>query len=250
MLPTPNLLEIAKEISSLDYLLKTLQRPTRLYIKQCPHCGLKYFGKSSSENIENYQGSGKRWSKHLKKHGVEPIHLWNSDWYHDTSIKRFALKFSGINKIVESTEWANLKPENGLDGGGVLGGFKGPHTKETKEKMSKTRMGSGNNFFGKKHKNPEKCASFGMLGKAHSKKTKEKMSNSAIGKQGTNNGKKFGPRTEEQKKRISEATKAAMAKIPKEKLKQKVVMCPHCKKEGGELNMKRYHFDNCKSLDQ
>lgn len=30
--------------------------------------------------------------------------------------------------------------------------------------------------------------------------------------------------------------------------KQNIVICPHCNKEGGILNMKRYHFDNCKSI--
>ena len=28
----------------------------------------------------------------------------------------------------------------------------------------------------------------------------------------------------------------------------KQVKCPHCKKEGGANTMKRWHFDNCKSL--
>jgi hypothetical protein len=55
--------------------------------------------------------------QHIKKHNAEQKHLWNSDWYYDTSISRFALKFSNINKIVESDNWANLIPENGLDGG-------------------------------------------------------------------------------------------------------------------------------------
>ena len=70
-----------------------------------------------SDKIETYPGSGTRWARHLNKHNVEPIHLWNSDWYHDTSITRFALKFSRINKIVSNNNWANLKEENGLDGG-------------------------------------------------------------------------------------------------------------------------------------
>jgi hypothetical protein len=100
----------------MTYLYEAIQ-PTRLYIKQCPHCGLKYFGKSISDDIETYPGSGTRWARHLNKHNVEPIHLWNSNWYYDTSISRFALKFSRINKIVESNKWANLKEENGLDGG-------------------------------------------------------------------------------------------------------------------------------------
>ena len=100
----------------MDYLYESIQ-PTRLYIKQCPHCGLKYFGKTSLDNIEDYHGSGTKWINHLNHHGVEPVHLWNSDWYSNTSISRFALKFSRLNKIVSSKQWANLKEENGLDGG-------------------------------------------------------------------------------------------------------------------------------------
>jgi hypothetical protein len=112
----------------MNYLYESIQ-PTRLYIKQCPHCGLKYFGKSTLQDIEKYPGSGRYWTKHLKKHGVEPIHLWNSDWYYDTSISIFALKFSRLNNIVSSKQWANLKEENGLEGG-----WDHVHNKETQEK--------------------------------------------------------------------------------------------------------------------
>lgn len=45
------------------------------------------------------------------------------------------------------------------------------------------------------------------------------------------------PRTEEVKNKISETKKG---------VKQQIVTCPHCKKEGGISNMKRHHFDNCK----
>lgn len=54
--------------------------------------------------------------KHVRKHNATVIHLWNSDWYHDDSISRFALKFSRLNKIVSSDQWANLTEENGIDG--------------------------------------------------------------------------------------------------------------------------------------
>lgn len=100
----------------MNYLYETI-KPTRLYIKQCPHCGLKYFGKSIRQDIEEYPGSGSRWAMHLAKHKVKAVHLWNSNWYHDTSISRFALKFSRLNKIVENTNWANLREEDGLEGG-------------------------------------------------------------------------------------------------------------------------------------
>jgi len=104
----------------MNYLYESLYKPARLYIKQCSHCELKYFGKTISEDIENYPGSGAYWSNHLKKHNAESVHLWNSDWYHDTSISRFALKFSYMNKIVETKSWANQIPEDGLDRGWIL----------------------------------------------------------------------------------------------------------------------------------
>lgn len=99
----------------MQYLL--LDKPTRLYIKICPHCGLKYFGKTTLTDIEKYQGSGIIWTKHLIENKVKAIHVWNSEWYNDNSITKFALKFSKLNNIVKSEKWANLIEENGIDGG-------------------------------------------------------------------------------------------------------------------------------------
>ena len=63
--------------------------------------------------------------------------------------------------------------------------------------------------------------------------------------------------TEEEKQRwkenISKATKGkpkseeTKKKMRKPKGPQELVTCPHCDKEGGLSNMKRYHFDNCKN---
>lgn len=50
-------------------------------------------------------------------------------------------------------------------------------------------------------------------------------------------GVKQGPQSESHKKN------RALAATGK---KRKIVMCPHCSKEGGEPAMKRYHFDKCK----
>lgn len=91
--------------------------PTRLYIKEL--VGIKYFGKTTQNNIESYSGSGVVWSKRIKKYGKQNIKtLWISDWYHDPyEIMKDALRFSIENNIVESSEWANLWPENGINGG-------------------------------------------------------------------------------------------------------------------------------------
>lgn len=92
-------------------------KPTRLYIKQCPVTKIKYFGKYTGEDIYDYPGSGVDWKTTLKQNNTTPTTLWVSEWYCDSSIKRFALLFSRLNHIVESEKWANKKMENGLDGG-------------------------------------------------------------------------------------------------------------------------------------
>lgn len=94
-------------------------KPTRLYIKRHRVTGLMYFGKSVSNLIESYHGSGKYWKRHVAKHGKEHIeHVWSSEWFTDENeVKEFALSFSELFNIVNSDEWANLKEENGLDGG-------------------------------------------------------------------------------------------------------------------------------------
>jgi len=100
----------------MNYLLEAIT-PTRIYHKQCSHCGKNYMGKTISKNIEAYKGSGVDWTKHLKEHNAKSIHIWNSDWFYDTSIVEYALGLSKQYNIVESDDWFNAKAENGLDGG-------------------------------------------------------------------------------------------------------------------------------------
>ena len=103
--------------------------PTYLYIKQHSITKKKYFGKTTKSDPEKYNGSGVYWLKHISKHGIENVKtIWISDLYYDTSIVEIALHFSIENNIVESSDWANLKLENGLDGGLI--------SDETKAKIS------------------------------------------------------------------------------------------------------------------
>jgi hypothetical protein len=75
------------------------------------------------------------------------------------------------------------------------------------------------------------------LGKKTSEETKRKMSESSSGDKNARYGVKL---SDELKLKISESTKD----IPQTKL-----TCPHCSKNGGISNMKRYHFQNCKSMN-
>jgi hypothetical protein len=98
---------------------RTIQnfKPTRLAIKRL--AGQFYFCKSTKEDFITYVGSGVRWLKRIKKYGRKNVEtLWVSDWYFcPHELQEIALHFSKENQIVESDRWANIKPENGLDGG-------------------------------------------------------------------------------------------------------------------------------------
>jgi len=87
-----------------------------LYHKKHKITGLNYFGKTTVDPY-SYNGSGKYWNSHLKKHGkeIETVEVWKFDNVNECSL--FAINFSKENNIVESKDWANLKEENGLDGG-------------------------------------------------------------------------------------------------------------------------------------
>ena len=93
-------------------------KTTYLYIKQHNITGLKYFGKTTKEDPIKYLGSGIHWKRHIKKHGIEHVKtLWCQPFDSEESLVEYATNFSQENNIVESKEWANLKGENGLDGG-------------------------------------------------------------------------------------------------------------------------------------
>lgn len=93
-------------------------QPTRLYIKRHRGTGLLYLGKTSRQDIIGYLGSGLHWTRHLGIHGADVDTVWYSDWFVDPAdIQDFALLVSEAYDIVHSDKWANMKPENGLDGG-------------------------------------------------------------------------------------------------------------------------------------
>ena len=90
-----------------------------LYVKQHSITGLKYFGMTRKEP-HSYVGSGKYWLRHLRVHGkehVQTLEVWQFATQEECT--QFALNFSQANDIVESSEWANLRVENGVDGNPV-----------------------------------------------------------------------------------------------------------------------------------
>jgi hypothetical protein len=141
-------------------------KPTRLYIKEL--AGIKYFGKSVKENISSYRGSGKIWKDRIKKYGPANVKtIWISEWFNEPEhLVDFALLFSEIYDIVNSNEWANHKPENGLDGGFTSNAFNAP---DAIIKRSRTQLGVSCPQRGRKGK-PSK-----LKGVPKSEDTKQKM---------------------------------------------------------------------------
>lgn len=118
-----------------------------LYIATHNITGIKYFGKTKrwfteKDLQENYHGSGPYWVNHLKKYGddvtMEIYGIFSLNEEDGDYVEPIALKFSEENDIVESDEWRNQNPENGL-GGGVKGQFVSEETIQ-KQKEAKQRV--------------------------------------------------------------------------------------------------------------
>jgi hypothetical protein len=144
-----------------------------LYVKQHSITKLKYFGKTQSSNPYKYPGSGSYWSKHIRKHGkshILTLEIWGFD---DQQLcTEFALKFSEENNIVESKDWANLRPENGIDG--LPKGFNGHMTEERRKQNSERWLNNNpNNLPGARERMSKRVA--GDKNPAKRTEVREKM---------------------------------------------------------------------------
>jgi len=168
-------------------------KPTYLYIKQHNVTGLKYFGKTIESDPIKYKGSGKYWLRHLLKYGNNVTTVWYQLFTDINELKEYALNFSKEQNIVESKEWANLKPEDGLRGGGVKGIKLGPmsdeHKQKIRESVKKKLIDSGWVPTPPKEKIPRKDRKIG--GWKWSEEDKAKLSAQRMGRTPWNKGKKF-----------------------------------------------------------
>jgi hypothetical protein len=91
-----------------------------LYKKTHQTTGLKYLGYTKQDPYV-YKGSGKYWTSHIELHGysVDTEILFQTE--HKKDIKPIGIYYSNLWNVVESKDWANLKPEEGEGGGGMFG---------------------------------------------------------------------------------------------------------------------------------
>lgn len=224
--------------------------PTWLYIKQHQKTGLKYFGKTTKDPMV-YNGSGKYWKDHIKKHGNNVTTIWCELFTDKEQLTEYALKFSKENNIIEAAEWANLIFENGIDGN--VPGNKA--SVETKLKLSESHKGqlAWNKGIPRtvEVKNAVSNANKGKVawnkGTPQSNKVKDAVSKANKGKTPWNKGK---PRTEEEKQKMRDGRKRLFDNgyVPHNKGKlEPIIVCEYCDKLiGGCGNYNRWHGNNCK----
>ena len=157
----------------------SIYKSTWLYIKQHNITGLKYFGKTVSNDPYSYNGSGKYWKLHLNKHGNDVTTIWCQLFEDKETLVLYATSFSKEHNITESTEWANLIPENGVGGGSKKGRIvsearreklRGQHrSDDAKAKMSMASKGK------KKSLEQAKKSAISRTGRVCSEDTKNKL---------------------------------------------------------------------------
>ena len=168
--------------------VKSSFKPTRLYVKKLN--GLKYFGKTTKDDVHSYTGSGRRWLKHVKKYGAKNIvTLWISDWFAcPIEIQYVAINFSKYHRIVESDEWANLCTENGLSGGKVVNNYFSISDYNRRPRTSAHNAAIGNSHRGRIK---SELAKAGHVSHAKSTSGREYLRQQNIGKKFWTNGTDF-----------------------------------------------------------
>ena len=179
---------------------------TYLYHKRHKQTGLNYFGKTTQDPYI-YTGSGTHWTRHLKKYGydIETIKVWEFQNLEECS--KFAVDFSVHNNIVESLQWANLRIENGMDGGHTPGAY----TMEARLKKGAK-----------------------LKGRTFSKETLSKMSLARKGKHAGIGNPMFNKSQSTKQKEIASKTLNHQ------------IMCSHCNNKFNLGNYSRWHGDICK----
>jgi len=203
-----------------------------------------YFGKTTlpHDDMLEYLGSGNRWLNHINKHGVDKVEtLWYCLFYDKNDCENFALSFSKNQMIVESNNWANLIPENGLSGFPAGLKFKDSH----KKSLSSAKKGkTWEEIYGEEGAKLRRLQNSQPRGSL-TEKRKQNISNAKKGMASPHEWSiELREKVSEKLSGIkrSEETKQKMRESSKTKK-----ICPYCGLEGSGPSMQRWHFNNCKS---
>lgn len=85
----------------------------RLMIKEHLDTKMKYLCYSRRDDYDVYQGSGTYWKRHLRKHGVNIKTTVIGCYDTKEELSERGRFYSELYNVVESPDWANLRPEEG-----------------------------------------------------------------------------------------------------------------------------------------
>lgn len=166
-----------------------------IYVYRKTHniTGLMYVGKFQPRKgltVESYEGSGLHWKRHLKKHGKDITTEVLGVFEDQEEATEFALFISEELDIVNSVNYANLKPENARDGGSDPCVY----TPEAREKMRQAKLKTiaekGTDWLSRPHTEEAKAK---MSAKAKERVARGYMPPNAGKMAGWNKGLKTGP---------------------------------------------------------
>jgi hypothetical protein len=188
--------------------------------------GQEYIGARSTDSTiesDSYLGSGKYLLRSVKKYGRCNFTKVILEIFENSK------SLYEAERAAVSREYVDLPNTFNIKVGGYGGGSK--RTTETRSKMSISRTGVKHS---EGHVRKIAEANRGKIswnkGGTISLETREKISKSKKGKPG-----RF--QTDESRAKISATMKTKS---------QTTVTCPHCSKEGNVINMRAWHFNNCK----
>ena len=221
-----------------------------LYVKTHNKTGLKYLGKTVAKDPHKYKGSGTRWKLHCNVHGYDYTTDILFQSVHKHEIKEKGIYYSQLWNIVDSDDWANLKPEE-CDGGYCAAAF----TPEANAKRSATQKG--------RPQHPDHTAKVAKANKGRKDpRTPEVKAQAAIKASAKLKGRKkpegFGQKIAALRRGKTASTSARdnmrkawtddrkMKHVEQKKALHKTILtCPHCGAQGGKPTMMRCHFDKC-----
>jgi len=95
-----------------------------LYKKTHRVTGLNYLGQTRAKNPYRYKGSGKQWKDHIKQYGYDVDTFILLETTDPILIEQMGRYYSSLWNVVESADWANMRPESGHGGGLGEEGYK------------------------------------------------------------------------------------------------------------------------------
>ena len=239
-----------------------------LYKKTHNKTGLQYLGKTTQDPFK-YKGSGKRWVNHVNKYGYDITTEILKECQTNDEVRECGKYYSELWNVVESSEWANLKPEYGEGGSTSEMAKKAIETKKKNgtlqpkkksiDKMKLTREERGPNF-----QTPERIAKALETKKKNgtiNNITPESIAKGIETRKLRNKMKVNNPESIAKQKltrikngTVNTNTQASIEKALATKLRNGTLdpgkykaSCVACKKTMGTPQLIRWHGDNCPS---